>query len=330
MDKKVSIITPCLNGEAFVARYLDSILSQTYKNIELIFVNDGSTDKTEEIVKSYISKFEVKGMKLIYIYQENAGQAAALNKGLKVFSGDYLTWPDSDDILSVDSIEKKVEFLEKNYQYGLVRTDAKVVEEIDIDKVKWYFGKNNSNKFKEELFIDFIIENKVWFAPGCYMVRVSSFIEVNTERRIYEGSGGQNWQMLLPISYKYKCGYIDEPLYTYVVRDNSHSHSTVTINQQLKRCDEHEDTLVNTIKSINMTDSERKKYLYIVKEKYVRKRFNLASEFKEKKLAKKFYNDLKNNYRVERSEFLQYISTQNRILDIGIRGIRKIKRSVAQ
>ena len=77
MEKKVSIITPCFNGEGFVERYLNSILNQTYKNIELIFINDGSTDRTEKVVKSYIIKFEEKGMKLIYIYQENAGQAAA-------------------------------------------------------------------------------------------------------------------------------------------------------------------------------------------------------------------------------------------------------------
>ena len=53
-EKKVSIITPCFNGESFVERFFENILEQTYKNIELIFVNDGSSDRTEEIAKSYI------------------------------------------------------------------------------------------------------------------------------------------------------------------------------------------------------------------------------------------------------------------------------------
>ena len=60
MEKMVSIITPCFNGEKFVGRYLESILNQTYKNIELIFVNDGSTDRTEEIVKSYVQDLMTK------------------------------------------------------------------------------------------------------------------------------------------------------------------------------------------------------------------------------------------------------------------------------
>ena len=58
MTKKDSVITPCLNGEKFLNRYFDSIINQSYKNLEMIFINDGSTDKTDEIVKSFIPKFE--------------------------------------------------------------------------------------------------------------------------------------------------------------------------------------------------------------------------------------------------------------------------------
>src|SRR5690554_883131 len=114
MTNKVSIITPCYNGERFVSRYLDTIVNQSYKNIEFIFVNDGSTDQTEAIVMSYKPKLIEAGIEFIYVYQDNAGQAVALNQGLKLFTGDYLTWPDSDDILSVDSIEKKVKFLKEH------------------------------------------------------------------------------------------------------------------------------------------------------------------------------------------------------------------------
>lgn len=60
MGEKVSVITPCYNGESFIARFLDSLLVQTYNNIEFILINDGSTDKTEEIVRSYRKKFKDK------------------------------------------------------------------------------------------------------------------------------------------------------------------------------------------------------------------------------------------------------------------------------
>ena len=101
----VSIITPCYNVEKVVHRYLNSILSQTYKKIELILVNDGSTDKTEEILLSYKSIFESQGIIFKYIYQENKGLGGSINTGLKYFTGEYLCWPDPDDTLHPQSIE---------------------------------------------------------------------------------------------------------------------------------------------------------------------------------------------------------------------------------
>ena len=99
MKKLVSIITPCYNGEKYVDRFLTSVLNQTYNNIELIFVDDGSTDKTKDVVLSFKEQFEKRGYDLIYIYQKNAGQAAAINQGLKVFKGEFLMWIDSDDLM---------------------------------------------------------------------------------------------------------------------------------------------------------------------------------------------------------------------------------------
>ena len=325
MDKMVSIITPCFNGEEFIGRYLESILNQTYKNIEFIFVNDGSTDKTEDIVMSYVSRFNYKGMIIKYIYQKNKGQASALNKGLEVFTGEYLTWPDSDDILTIDSIEKKVLFLEKNKKYGLVRTDASIVSESNLNKIKGHFAKYNENKLKEELFLDFITENKVWFAPGCYMVRTEAFLDVNPNKKIYESRAGQNWQILLPITYQYKCGFIDESLYIYVVREESHSHSIIDYKKMLNRCDDHEDILVNTIASIDMQEEEKKKYLSIIKEKYIRKKLYIASEFKDKELSNKQYKMLKNNNIANRTDFIKYLSCKNTLCSIAINGLRKIR-----
>lgn len=323
--KKVSIITPCYNGEQFVGRYLESILNQTYQNIEMILVNDGSTDRTEEIVLRYKQLFEEKGMDFIYIYQENKGQAAALNKGLSIFTGDYLTWPDSDDILTLDSIEKKVIFLENNEQYGLVRTDAKLVDENNVDNVLGYFAKNNPNKYKENLFLDFIIENYVWFAPGCYMIRSDCFFSVNPNRAIYEAKGGQNWQMLLPMTYKYKCGYIDEPLYTYVVRNTSHSHSVISFENQYLRCDEHQDILYMTINSMDISSEEKNKYLIIIEEKYIRKKMHLASNVRNKSLVMKQFELLKIKKSLIKTDYLHYFMSKNKILFVFIKGLFKVK-----
>lgn len=291
MEKKVSIITPCLNGEKFVARYLESILNQTYKNIELIFINDGSTDKTEEIVKSYISKFKQSGMILIYRYQQNAGQAAALNLGLKLFSGDYLTWSDSDDFLAKDSIEKKVEFLEKNKEYGLVRTDMYIFNEFNLNSATGLISCKNPNRFDEHIFED-IIKEKTYCSNGCYMIRTDAFLNVNPKREIYVSLGGQNWQMLLPITYKYKCGYIDEPLYNYVIRSDSHSHcdEDISLEVYLKKYSNHEDILRNVINSMEL---DKDYYNNLISEKYARRKLDLAAEYRNKELLLRQYGNLK-------------------------------------
>ena len=306
MEKKVSIITPCFNGEEFIERYLISILNQTYINIELILINDGSTDKTEEIIKSYIPLFKQKGIDIIYLYQENLGQAAALNKGLKVFSGDYLTWPDSDDMLTIDSIEKKVKFLENNPQYSIVRTDGSVVDENNINKVLYRFS-DRKKRVSNNLFLNTILEKDTWIASGCYMVRTNSFINSVKDRTIYECRGGQNWQMLLPIMYRNKCGYIDESLYTYIIRSNSHSHINENLYSDLEKCKIHEDILINTINSITMSEDEKEKYIKIIKEKYIRKKFNIAIKYKDKTLISKFYNNIKQEYKVTLKEKIKFL-----------------------
>ncbi|MDR6121168.1 glycosyltransferase involved in cell wall biosynthesis [Bacillus sp. SLBN-46] len=323
MDKKVSIITPCYNGEDFISRYLNSVLNQTYQNIELILVNDGSTDRTEDIVKSYIPEFKEKGMELIYINQENTGQSGALNKGLQLFTGDYLTWPDSDDILAAESIEKKVYFLEKNRNFGLVRTDAKIVYEGNLSTITGYFARKNPNRFKEDLFLDYIIEDNVWFAPGCYMIRTTSFIDVIPNKQIYPSRAGQNWQMLLPIMFKYKCGFIDEPLYTYVVRSESHSHKITTMKDHFIRCYEHEDILLNTINSIKMNEIEKNKYIKIVEAKYIRKRFYLAIQIRDQDILEREFNLLCNSNYITIKDKVSFFLVKIKLFNI-INRLRKV------
>lgn len=324
MMKNVSIITPCYNGEQFVGRYLESVLNQSYKNIEMILVNDGSTDRTEEIVLGYKRLFEEQGMTFIYIYQENAGQAAALNKGLAIFTGDYLTWPDSDDILMSDSIEKKVAFLEQNPDYGFVRTDAIYVNEDNTEKVQGYFARNKNNKYSQDIFYDLIVE-EMYVCCGCYMVKTESFLNINPQRRIFVGNGGQNWQMLLPMAYNYKCGYIDEALYTYVIRENSHSHSLITKEKQLTRCDDHEEILLNTLNKIQIPSEELLKYNSLIEQKYLRKKLQIAGLYRDNIIAKEQYLKLSNKYQVKKIDKLYYFMSFNIISFYVVKVLFKFK-----
>src|SRR5207249_8047170 len=101
---KVSINLCCYNGEQFLEETLQSIFLQTYKEWELVVVNDGSTDSTERIIKSYTAA----GKPIVYHYQENAGLGSARNKALQLSSGRYSALIDHDDTWLSEELENQV------------------------------------------------------------------------------------------------------------------------------------------------------------------------------------------------------------------------------
>lgn len=136
VNEKISVILTVYNGEKVLARCLDSIISQTYKNLEIIVVNDGSTDGTQAIIESYIQK----DCRVLGIYQENAGVSAARNLGISKSSSDLITFIDDDDWLEKDMIE----FLYNN----LLSNDA------DISICSFYkdYSNNQETEFKTKNF----------------------------------------------------------------------------------------------------------------------------------------------------------------------------------
>lgn len=310
-NKCVSIITPCYNGEEFAERFFQNILEQTYKNIELIFINDGSTDKTEEIAKSFVSRFEQEGMKMIYIYQENAGQAAAVNKGLEIFTGDYLMWTDSDDLLDKDNVEKKLNFLEEHEEYGFVMCRGRVVKDNNLD-VKIDELKRIPPSGEDTFFRDMILEKNVVFTPGVYMARSEAVLKAIPSRHIYESRVGQNWQLLLPLSYHYKCGYMKEELFSYVIRSESHSRQEKTLGQVLDKLAQHNDTLVTILTEMGLEDSE---YMKMLKDKHIRKEFDNAYHYKDRKLLEEKYQELKQLNKASKRDTLIYWSGKYKVVD---------------
>lgn len=128
----VSIVIPVYNGSNYMREAIDSALAQTYKNIEVIVVNDGSKDdgETERIAKEY-------GDKIRYIYKENGGVSTALNTGIKHMKGEYFSWLSHDDAYMPDKIEKQVEALsELDDKSTLICCDY-----IHIDKDSKLIGK---------------------------------------------------------------------------------------------------------------------------------------------------------------------------------------------
>lgn len=246
MDKKVSILTPCYNMEKYIVTFLESILYQDYGRMELILVDDGSTDKTADYIFKYRKKLEDKGIIVKYLKKENGGMASAIAYGLPYVEGDYLTWPDSDDFLMKGSVRKRVEYLEEHPGCGLVRCNGYVYKEENIS-----IPIGVISKLAKETTLEDFVKFQVSWCPGCYMVRMSAFDLVNPNRIVCDSPAGQDIQMLLPIVYKYPCAYLDEYLFGYVVRENSHSHSIKSYEQRMRRLRDFESCVEETLKIID-------------------------------------------------------------------------------
>jgi len=124
---KISIVLPTYNGSRYLRQSIDSCLKQTYKNIELIIVDDGSTDETHEIVHSYKDK-RIKYIK----HEKNRGLPITLNTGFAHATGEYLTWTSDDNIYTENAIEKMLAFL-KDKKLDFVNCDYYSFENDDLE-----------------------------------------------------------------------------------------------------------------------------------------------------------------------------------------------------
>ena len=110
MEKElVSIITPCYNGEKYIAETIDSVLAQTYQNWEMLIIDDGSQDNSVEIIKKYVKK----DSRIQLIQQENSGSASARNNGIRNCRGQYIALLDADDLWLPEFLEKQIEFMKE-------------------------------------------------------------------------------------------------------------------------------------------------------------------------------------------------------------------------
>ena len=313
--------------------FFESILRQTYPKIELVFVNDGSTDDTESIALSYQKLIEDKGYRFQYISQPNKGQAAAVNQGLKVITGEYLTWPDCDDWLTDNCIERKVELLKEHPEWDLLCCRTNAVSEVDLCEVIHTYERKSKNV--EHFFEDLILEKDVYFSPGGYMVRTDALMSVLKDGQIYEGRGGQNWQLLLPVAYTRKCGFVDDILYYYRVRADSHSRAKKNPSDIIQRTFEHETILTNTIKRMKISEEEKKKYITLIKNKYLQKRRRISFNSNDRSLMKASYKELNENGKLDYSEKIECWEKMSypvflflRIMHLPIGLLRRIKEAL--
>lgn len=289
----VSIITPCYNTGEIIHRLLDSILEQDYPSIEMLVVDDGSTDNSKKVILSYIPLFERRGYSLEYSYQGNQGQSAAINNALKSVKGEFLAWPDSDDFYNrPDAISSFVrKFRELSHDYGVVRCIPTYVHEKDMRGYVQTKGFNlDCNQFYNCLYST----NFIW-PPGNYMIKGYALDKVNPSREIYVSKdAGQNWQMFLPLLFSFKCYTLTDSYFSVLERSDSHSRGqSKSYNQEMSKIYSHENTILYTLDRISdLCDSEKERLKEVIRIKYLRERLKVSLKYCNQKEAELFSEKL--------------------------------------
>lgn len=321
----VSLIIPCYNAEKYIQRCLNSVLLQSNKHIQLIIVNDGSRDLSENIILNMEVKFKQELDEFIYIKQDNQGVGAACNNAFKYATGEFVMLLDSDDIILPNSIELCVKFLKENEKYGFVRTNGYYVQEDNINERNRVLEVNDYMKNKENIFEE-IFYGKTYVWPGSYMIRMSILEKLYPTHEILPSRGGQNLQFLMMAAYISKAGFIDKPLMCYTLRKESLSHfnSGNKLEKEINAMIKYKSIRIELIdKFMNGTEKE---FWNLETEKLYDVIFlSLACKYKNKVQAKKYYDQLKmKNKKIDVNNKIIYYDLMNPFLSIILKSYRKV------
>ena len=218
----VSIVMPVFNGEVLIRQAIDSAIQQTYPKWELIVVDDGSTDRTADIVKQYADD------RIRYTHQLNRGQAAALNRGLELVTGEYVTTLDADDFYTPGSLECRVRYLDQHPGAGVAYGDGVYCDET---------GKA-SERFTElmpvagvagDVFDDLIVSP--FYGTGAAVLVRQSVLHQHSIR--YDDiKWCQDWDIYIRLAGVTEFGFVDAVVINYRVHG---AGMTLTMPSQERR-----------------------------------------------------------------------------------------------
>lgn len=206
---KVSIIVPVYNVEKYVGKCLNSLINQTIKDIEIIVVNDGSTDDSEKIIKEFQEK---NPDRIIYLKKENGGLSDARNFGLPVAKGEYIAFLDSDDYVQLDMYEK---------MYKMAKKEDSDMVECDF---YWEYPNKTKKDVAEKYFNKKEMLTKVRVVAWNKLIKRSILEESNIKfPEGYRYEDAEFTYKLIP--YLNKVSFVEEPFIHYIQRKNSISNS---------------------------------------------------------------------------------------------------------
>ena len=199
MNDLVSVIIPTYNRSCFVTQAIDSVLCQTYPDIELIVVNDGSTDDTEEKLQPYMGK-------ITYIAKENGGISSAVNAGLRVANGEYISRLDDDDLFMPEKTERQLRVFAENPDVGLVACDYFIADEV---------GRPTSLRKIPDFsrygpFLSILLRELMMF-PSVVTIRREAYDQVGLYRDVF----AEDLDMHLRVTRYWDVDVVNRPLVKY-------------------------------------------------------------------------------------------------------------------
>ncbi len=219
---KVSVTIPCYNSERFIAETIQSVLDQTFTDFEIIIINDGSSDKTEEIVRSFA------GPRVKYFYQKNMGLSKTRNKLLELSSGEFIAFLDHDDVWFPHKLEKQMVLFEKNPEVVLVYSDCLVVDANGESTGRW-IRQNKLYRgmvFRELLSCNFIPLSTVVLKKTVFR-EVGNFLPYRN---------AEEYDLFLKCASRHLFDYVDEPLAKYRIHASNYGrmHSDVAFKETIE------------------------------------------------------------------------------------------------
>lgn len=287
MSRLVSVIIPCYNEERLIERSVRSVISQCYAPIELAVVDDGSTDKSKDVVLRLQAELGTADKTIKYVYKENGGLGSAIDEGLKHISGDYLALLDADDRLLPDALSEMAAFLDTHADYAGVRTSG---YRVCGDK-RAPFATHAAERTETDIF-PLLVEGVINNWAGTYMLRTDRLFAFYPQKSIYPSRCGQNLQLLMPCAYGGRFGFIDKPFMEYISREDSLSDGDA--EKQLKNADGYYDIRLNTL-SLIFPDGDAEEYARfkrLAELSYRRQRLEIAYAAGDKGLQKAEYKKL--------------------------------------
>lgn len=251
-NPKVSVIIPVLDGERFLSFALTSILEQTFQDFELIIINDGSTDKTEEIIKSFIDE------RIVYLNNEkNMGLAFSFNRGIDAAKGQYIARMDADDISLPERFAEQLSFLDCKPNIGIVGSQIYIMRE-DGEIVATH---SRPESHKEIKFYSL-------FSSPMYHPTVMGRIEVFKSHHFNETfSNSEDYELWSRLLFQtgIKFSNIQKPLLKYRIYPQSF---TQTLNLDRRALSAH-NTIKNVEHYLKLTQKQKNFIIHLRQEQFI-------------------------------------------------------------